>query len=238
MQFLMENLPESSDVRVPEPLGFDPEDRILVMKAVQGQPLIEVLESRDSVAADAVQRTGAALARLHDLSDPNLTPQDSQESFRAVAETKKMLAALSPELHEQVHRLSARLARSVPERTEAPGFVHGDFHYGQVLVGRRRIGLLDFDRSHSGSRLEDLGNFLAHIKLLRLEDRLVDDGNLSRAFLEGYTAGSNRNVENTVLKWWTAISLFFLAVGPFRRLEPNWPEMVKAILDAAEEELC
>ena len=67
---------------------------------------------------------------------------------------------------------------------------------------------------------------------------MLDDSNLFQAFLEGYTAISNRSVDTYALRWWTSLSLLFLNVGPFRRLEPNWPEMVKLILDAAEAELC
>jgi aminoglycoside phosphotransferase (APT) family kinase protein len=236
MHFLKSVLPESGEFTVPRPLGFDSEARVLLMSAIKGQPLLELLQRNE--ATSAVEHTGAALARLHTFWDKRLPLRGPEAYLREALETKGMLATISPELAGQAYRMFTRLQGTVPEGNKFPNLVHGDFYHGQVLVGREQIGFVDFDRSHSGSRLTDIGNFLAHLKLLKLENRLTEPDDLADRFLEAYAEVWKEKPQPRELRWWTALSLFLLAVGPFRRLEPNWPEMVQAILDAAEEEMC
>ena len=235
MRRLREHFKTVSGVNVPRPLGTDPKGRVLVMEEMPGQSLTEILES--GLANTAVERTGAALAQLHNMEDKNLSLRTPEDFLEQASEAKNMLAALSPEYLDSAHRILARLRRNTPAPASALGFVHGDFHYGQVLVGEG-VGLLDFDRSYTGCRLADLGNFKAHLKLLSLENRVTNDEEMDRCFLEGYTSVWKQTPPEGALRWWTALSLVFLAVGPFRRLEPRWPEMVQAILSAAEDELC
>ena len=62
MRFLKNNLHRSSGVRVPNPLGYDPEGRILVIGEIKGRQLTKVLESKEpgNASADAVERRSGA----------------------------------------------------------------------------------------------------------------------------------------------------------------------------------
>jgi aminoglycoside phosphotransferase (APT) family kinase protein len=116
--------------------------------------------------------------------------------------------------------------------------VHGDFHYGQVRVGSQRIKFIDFDRSHLGSPVADLGNFLAHLHLLELEKKPVDGKKLASRFVNAYLDAAPKKIEHGELNWWIALSLFYLTVAPFRRLDFEWPDKIQDILKTAEEYLC
>ena len=237
MRFLSNNLAKSGHLTTPLPLGFDSKAQFLMMEAIKGRPLVELLQ--EGGALSAVERTGEALVRLHVLADEDLPSRSPEDYIRKASETDRMLAILSPELADQSRRIFQRLRQTVPESKGRLGIAHGDFYYGQVLVERQKIGFVDFDRSHAGSPLIDLGNFIAHLKLLRLENRLQEDPDrLAQGFLNAYVESGGETPEDMELSWWTALSLFLLAVGPFRRLEPDWPQMVRAILNAAEVEMC
>jgi tRNA A-37 threonylcarbamoyl transferase component Bud32 len=236
MELLEQAVPESSEMKVPTPLGFDSKLQILVMEAIEGAPLVELLQTKKALSA--VERTGRALAHLHTIEDKLLSSMSPQDYLTQAFETSRMLAVLSPDLSEQVQRIHRNLKRTTPEDCQRPGFVHGDFYYGQVLVAHDSTGFVDFDRSHMGSRLTDLGNFLAHLRLLNIENRIHEPDRLACGFMDAYAEVSREKLSARELKWWTALSLFLLAVGPFRRLEPGWPQLVQAILAAVEDELC
>lgn len=236
MEFLKQNLSKKDLLAVPTPFGYEPERQILLMEALAGRPLLELLSTDQ--AATAVAKTASALAHLHTLSDGQL-PAWRVEDFLAEAfETAKMLSALLPDRTAWIEKLLKKLQGGGPESQLSFSFVHGDFYYGQVLVGAEKVGFIDFDRSQSGYPLFDLGNFLAHLKLLELDNRLPQADALAEAFVDTYADAGEIKPEQSELNWWTALSLFLLAVGPFRRLESDWPEQTGRILSAVEELLC
>ena len=249
----------SERLAVPAPLGFDPKRQVLLTEAVEGQPLGESLrtERRASAAespwpvlaylhgprahtqaespVSAVQRTAAALAYLHGLADSRLPSVRPEAHLAHALETANMLAALSPELGREAGQIRARLQQTMPDMDGAASLLHGDFYHDQVLVTDERIGFVDFDRSHMGSRLEDVGNFLAHLTMSKLEGRLREPAELADAFVGSYGRARGERVSPRDLAWWTALSLLSLSTDPFRRFEPDWPAKIGAILAAAGE---
>jgi aminoglycoside phosphotransferase len=223
------------EARTPRPYAYDPERQILAMAALSGRPLDECLETERAVAT--VASAAEALARLHGVPGHDLEPRPLEDLLGAASATREMLSCLSEEAGAQAGRILETLRRTAPDPSVAVGFVHGDFHPGQVLVGREGVGLLDFDRAYLGSPCADVGAFLAHLHVARLDRRLRDEAPLSRAFVDAYAARSRR-FPHDELRWWTALSLLLLAIQPFRRLDAGWPDEVLRILTAAEERLC
>ncbi len=222
-------------VRTPRPYAYDPARQILAMEALPGRPLDEGIVN--DAAVSNVANAAGALARLHGLPGHGLVRRSAEEFLAAAREICETLAWLSEPAGAQACRILAALQRSAPDPRRATAFVHGDFHPGQVLVGDEGVSLLDFDRSHLGSPLADLGRFLAHLRLARLEGRIRDEGSLASALLHAYAERSGRFPPEE-LQWWTAVCLLLLALTPFRRLEPNWREKVQRILASSEELLC
>jgi len=236
MEFLKKNLSQKDILTIPVPFGYEPERQILLMEALAGQPLLELLSTDQ--AGTAVAKTAAALAHLHTLSDGQLPVWRAEDFLAEAAETARMLGALLPEEKNRFDHLLEKLKSRAPVPKLSGSFVHGDFYYGQVLVGAEKVGFIDFDRSQSGYPLFDLGNFLAHLKLLELDGRLSHSEKLAEAFVDTYADAGGLESESMELHWWIALALFFLSVGPFRRLEPGWPEKTGRILSAVEELLC
>ena len=225
----------AAGVKAPRPYAYDPDRQILAMEELPGRPFEELLETEPAVPAAAA--AALALARLHAAPGPGLAPRSAEDFLAAAVATRRMLARLSPEAGEHAARIVRTLRRTAPVPTEATAFVHGDLHPAQLLVGSAGVALLDFDRSHLGSPCWDLGGFLAHLRLARLEGRLHREDALARAFLDAYAARCGRSAIEPVA-WWTALALLLLAPTPFRRLEADWPVRVRAILASAEERLC
>ncbi len=236
MQFLKNRLSNPEVLAVPTPYGYEPERQILLMEALGGKSLVKLLPTGES--GRALERVALALAGLHRLSDENLPLWRTADFLSEAEETRKMLSFLLPEHIQRVGEVFNKLQSRAPEARLEAAFVHGDFYYGQVRVGSEKVRFIDFDRSHTGNPLLDLGNFVAHLRLLERESRVNDGDKLSRTFTTAYEEASKRNIESGELGWWTALALFFLAVTPFRRLEAQWPEKTLELLQTAEEILC
>jgi len=236
MQFLKRSLSKETLLTTPTPYGYEPERQILLMEALDGKPLLELLVT--AATSQALERTAAALARLHQVFDEKLSVWRPADFLTEANETKKMLAALLPEQTSLIEKVYVKLEEQTPDSQFAAAFVHGDFYYGQVLIDGEKVGFLDFDRSHAGNPLADVGNFAAHLRLLELEGRLQNGLELTQRWAEAYADWAKAEIKPKELDWWTALSLFFLAVSPFRRLEAEWPKKTKEILRAVEELLC
>ena len=236
MDMLADTFGKSDLLSTPRPIGCDPSTGVLVMKEIEGTPLEMILNTAE--AGPSIKLTGAGLAHFHSVIDKQLPLLGVEDYLEKARESQKMLSALSVQLGAQGHGLFESLVRLAPKETIRHGLAHGDFYYGQVLINDSQVGFVDFDRSHIGSPLVDLGNFLAHLKLLKLGKRLVNDDKLSSEFLNAYHHESDVVYDSRDLQWWIALSLLLLAVGPFRRLEPEWIDRSSRILEAAEELLC
>jgi Ser/Thr protein kinase RdoA (MazF antagonist) len=148
------------------------------------------LDGEDELSG--MKLAGAALGRLHRL------PLRLQENHRLPDELALLqswtglVSGIFP-LQSKVIRAVLRevsnmlLAGSEPETS----LVHRDFHGGQVLVEGQHATLIDFDTICNGESAQDVGNFLGHIDLARLEH--VEGGeHVAQAFLVGY-AEAHRN---------------------------------------------
>ncbi|MEE9554994.1 MAG: phosphotransferase [candidate division Zixibacteria bacterium] len=209
----------------PRPLTYLPERKALIMEKARGKQFLESIEG-DNRAAN-ISKTAIALAAMHGFDIPGLSEKSRASYIDDAEETRRMLTKILP--------IEAKLADTIFDElknhslaADKPGFVHGDFYYGQVLCRTRKVSILDFDRSHRGDTVFDIGNFLAHIKLLRLRGELDGEKDIETIFLKTYK--EIKDIEMSNLNFWIAFGLYQLAVGPFRRLEPNWKEGITTIL--------
>ena len=215
---------------VSRPLAYIDDRRLLMLEKLPGQPLYEKILGGQ--AEKAVLKTAIALAKLHERSATGLQKRDIESYLDDARATCSMLKALLPENRDLTSMVMDRLENHNQEdEPSAIGFVHGDFYYGQVLTHQKEIGILDFDRSHSGHSISDIGNFCAHLRLLRLGGQLDDDSTLGDGFISTYEQASGRKIDRREIAFWTAYGLFQLAVGPFRRLEPDWRRRTGEILE-------
>ncbi len=147
-----------------------------------------------------------------------------------------MLKHTTPQVTRQAEEILSLLRKSSYFGSfYEPGLVHGDFYHGQILMWDKNTALLDFDRSHIGDVAMDIGNFCAHLRLLRIYGLVADDSLLESAFVGAYERASGERLPAARLNFWTAFSLFQLGVEPFRRLEPSWPEKTERIISQCRQ---
>jgi aminoglycoside phosphotransferase (APT) family kinase protein len=220
------------DYVVPQPLVYLRDKQTLFMEGLSGDPLLDRLMGKQG--PELVARTAESLAALHRVECPDLARRSFDDVMADVRATGTTLGHLLPEAADDVEELLDRwfrLGRSDEDR----GFVHGDFHHGQVLVRDGGVGLLDFDRSYLGDVTADVGNFCAHLRLLEQEGRLREAGPLSEVFVQGYERAAGRKLDRGQLDMWTAIGLLQLAVHPFRTMDSDWKTKSLDILTASRE---
>ena len=111
-----------------------------------------------------------------------------------------------------------------------PVLIHGDFHPQQILLDeeRERSTLIDWDETRVGDPREDVGNLLAHLHLLELEERLSDaEADRLRSLFLGET-GSPPDISPFV-----ALHLVKLAFVPLRDLRSDWRDAIRRLLERA-----
>lgn len=209
-------------VPTPPPVAHVPDLGLVAFSEAVGERLADLCGTQ---LAAGFGLAAEALAGLHRVEGAGVVAAGREvEGLEAAAAA---VGALLPHLAGRARNLAERIARSLGRAGPHLCLVHGDFYDDQVLVTPGGAVLLDFDEARAGHPLTDVGNALAHLSATGR--RSPGD-----AFVHRYReAGGNRGETGP----FEAAALLRLAVGPFRRLEPCWPERVERLLELAEERL-
>lgn len=213
--------------RLPRVLGCLPNLDCVAIEALPGRPL--GAEPADRIAA-TMGELGVAVATLHTTPAYGARAADDDET----ALDERTLALLGGDVAERASAVRALLSSSSPP--DADACLHGDLHFGNVLVGDGRIGLIDTDLAGTGPAAKDLAEVIMR---LRLRQRLgtMDAATALEAeqrFLDGYS--TVRPVPATrSLDWYVAHKLLSRVLAAVRQMRPELLEGVGEILDAAEE---
>lgn len=211
-------------IRTPAPLAYLPELRMLVHEETHGARLADL---RCAPAfGEWMAPAAEALAHLHSTRLASLPRHSLLDEAGAVLAAAHAITTLLPRIREETDRLARDIASGLAEVAAQFVTVHGDFYDDQILVGGGGIALIDFEEARLGHPLLDVGNFLAHQS--RWED---PSGPAREAFLDAYRR-SRPGAPHGVLLF-EAAALLKLAIGPFRRLEPGWPESVERLVRLA-----
>jgi aminoglycoside phosphotransferase (APT) family kinase protein len=229
MEKLHERFYNHEALQVPRPLAYFADKGLLFIEGLAGEPMVAGLAGPRSV--DRVAGTAKAIATLHGFQDGDLETRTAATLMDDARSTAVTLGHVAPETGVQVNELLAALQASRPGDPEGGMcFVHGDFYHGQVLLQNGGQAILDFDRSYVGDPLADIGNFCAHLRLLVLQNRISDWTPLHDAFVGAYAEAAGQP-DSGRLKFWTALGLFQLSVGPFRSLQAEWRTKSESILN-------
>jgi Ser/Thr protein kinase RdoA (MazF antagonist) len=230
MRALARSLQVASELAIPKPRAFDSRWHALLLDALPGSKLKATVAA--GCAQDAFRRAGRALAALHAHCNPSATPRCLPDHMARARHATRLLSRVMPDREPQLDDVARRLDALAPHaEADRIGFVHGDFHSGQMLVTGDRIGLVDFERAHNGPVLFDLGNWLAVSVCRRLEGKWTGDGPLWQCLLDGYRKVAREEVPRKAIAWWTAIALLPMITKPLRRLDKDATAKVTALLD-------
>jgi hypothetical protein len=185
-----------SDIRIPKPISYLSDVRVLLMEDVLGAP-VSCLVNVDPVVG--VKAAGRALAQVHRcplrVAARHAVVDELSLLERWVDLIWEIDTAAAPAMTAALARVRSDLAHC---RGAEATLVHRDFYEKQVAVGDQRTVLIDFDTLALGDPALDLGNFLAHLRLAELQGRGHSE-RLSEAFLQGYgksfSAGVARRTE-------------------------------------------
>lgn len=218
-------------VRTAAPVAYLSDLRMLVHEEAPGTRLADL---RATPAFGAWMGEAAeALARLHAAEPPSLSPYAHEDEARAVTAAAGAVGAVLPGLAAGAARLAGTVARELTGVSGRPTTIHGDFYDDQVLVSQAGVVILDLEEVRWGDPALDVGNFLAHQS--RWEDASAGAGGARATFLDAYAAHRPEVLPSVLL--FEAAALLKLAIGPFRRLEPDWPEGVERLLHLCERRL-
>ncbi|HEX2030079.1 MAG TPA: phosphotransferase [Actinomycetota bacterium] len=214
---------------VPRPLGAVLGGRLFVEERATGRELLDELldgTADGSALADAVRR-------LHGAAPPRWLPHRTAASIVSTLETGlATMADAAPRLGPAARVVLGGLRRAMPAEA-APALLHGDLHLHQVIVSREATVLVDLERAGVGDPLHDLGELLAHIEEVararpEAAARLARfGGELTDVLIEG------RRTPDAGVRFYVAAATANRALLPFRRLEPEWVERSRALLDLA-----
>ncbi|HBS33142.1 MAG TPA: hypothetical protein DEA40_15635 [Parvularcula sp.] len=145
-----------SDVELcPAPIASIPRFNLAIQSMAQGAPLSP--ETYLDPRTGAVEQAMTLLARLHQTPPPARLPRlDTRADFQ---KTMDRLSAFSDRA-----AISARgllRAHDPPSPPARETLLHGDLHFGNILVEKDRGVLIDFDAAKAGAPEHDLGGFLA-----------------------------------------------------------------------------
>ncbi|MBI5866891.1 MAG: phosphotransferase [candidate division Zixibacteria bacterium] len=222
---------------VPQPMGLLPDDCVAVSEAKSGEPLLVTLDrGRPDQARQATVLAAAAIAAFHRqklTSLPTIGPEDLRTM---ISETTEMLCQVDS-AHRELWVDTGQRLRSGADRTRSDRglLVHGDLHPGQILLGEGVPALLDFDRSHQGDPVMDLGNFAAQlwVNWSQAGDGGLDVEDLTNGFIAAYSRAAESEVDRSLLRWWTAFALFRSALVPMGRFAYDWRHRAVATVEQA-----
>jgi Ser/Thr protein kinase RdoA (MazF antagonist) len=205
----------AAGVPTARPLLYLPGLHLLAHEESPGTPL----RTLDGTPAfdQGVRAAGETLARLHALAPVGgLHRHTWADEAAAIVASARSIGVLLPHLAAEATAVAERAAATLAELPEASMSVHGDFYDDQVLLHDDAAVLIDLDGIRCGHPLLDVSNFLAHLS--------VRDANspARAAFLEAYGP-----TQPDIVSLLEATALLKLALAPFRRLEPDWPDAVE-----------
>jgi Ser/Thr protein kinase RdoA (MazF antagonist) len=173
LEALGEGWSRPPEVAVPEPVAYLRPCKLLLQREVPGVAARSrflagdrALAARAADALAGLHRSDVRLDRLHSLEDELAIVSSRLERLgQAGSRARRCLANLEAALG------ATRAWRKRP--------VHRDFYYDQLLVEGERLGILDFDDAKMSEPAVDVANFLAHLRLLAIEEpgraELVED---------------------------------------------------------------
>jgi len=213
---------------IPQPIVYLPDRGILLMERLEGKTQLDCIRDNE---IETLNSTARAIASLHEVNLnclPELTPASLIESVGASFE---MISEIAPNLSDEAGTIHDALIKEIGNHSKtAVGFVHGDFYHGQIIIGNNQAGIIDFDRSYMGDPIADLGNFMAHIRLLKLKGNINNNDVIEKVFLSAYEKSICKKLDENRIRFWTVFGLYQLAVNPFRGLEPGWRAKTAQIL--------
>jgi aminoglycoside phosphotransferase (APT) family kinase protein len=204
-----------SPYRVPEPIAYLPDERVILLGVAPGERLRELAPGDRSAWEQALRGAARWLAALHSAPHRLGPPDDAARRALHLARRVAQTAARRPELE----RLLARLLEDLATRSPAPRAVrpevptHGRYHPQHVYVTSDCVTVIDADRATPGDPAKDVGEFLHRLRadamMAGLDGETADHA--SAVFVEEYVRAASTDL--SALEFYWSYSVLFTLVA-------------------------
>jgi hypothetical protein len=182
---------EDSRYRVPRPLAFTPDRRMVVTAQPDGVMLRKLLDRRAPETLIAVQEAGRWLARLHATEVRIGSGWFPWKSLSGLSNDLARVPANSTTPRTDLRHMLHALAPLAPRAgTRHWVQTHGLFRPDRVHCGVGMTTVTDFVRAAPGDPARDVAEFIVHLRLRAARSGDPRAESLLRTFLEGYLRGA------------------------------------------------
>jgi aminoglycoside phosphotransferase (APT) family kinase protein len=214
-----------SRYQVAEPLAYLPDRRVLVVRGVPGECLVDYLGTNSPTQFQGVCEAASWLAHLHESPVRVGQPWYIWQNFYRLAHRLAKATARRPAHSSQLRGMLDRLAGLAPS-AEAPRFAqtHGQFRDVHVYLNEQVVSVIDFDRSLPADPAKDLDEFLHRLRWKTFKHTRQRADGLTAAFLQAYAAAAPAENLLNLPFYWAYHALYSLArfvrsKGPH---DPDW----------------
>ncbi len=201
-----------ADLCIPDPLFYDPDAHVLVYPQVDGKPISASL--RRGLSRDWIEKFSRILAHFHTLRLRDLSLRSSRDELICVLDLLKQ-HMVSSTFRKDIVSVLKVLEKNLPVHSSI-GLIHRDFYDQQVLVTLKdQICFIDLDDMAMGDPMLDIGNFIAHMYLMKhWQRRLEKLTRVRQRLLEAYCKRSklSREITSVLERWYETVALARLAV--------------------------
>lgn len=202
------------DLRIAQPLAYDPETRILWQKGLPGRTLLSY-PLGSLTFHELLQEAAQSVAQLHSAALPCTRQSRLTDWVAQLCSIQQLLKDFHPASQATVAALVAALQRQAPTADLAPAAtLHGDLHLQNFLVDEiapagQRVALIDLDNLSTGSPWRDLGSFCAGLYYRGLVEALPTPSICQAvdAFCTAYATVAPWPLEPQTIAWYTATAL-------------------------------
>lgn len=196
------------DVTVPQVLAADDEAGTVVLEAIPGVSLHDLL-ARPAHAERHLRAAGSAIARFHAAPVPRAPHHGPREEAVVLEGWIERLRAYDSDLFVEIWNAARPVLTALAALAPVPAAsLHRDLHDKQILICPEGVGLIDLDTSAPGDPAIDVANLVVHMRLRDWQSHSLIDPELAReAILEGYGASGELRSRLDVYERATALRL-------------------------------
>jgi aminoglycoside phosphotransferase (APT) family kinase protein len=189
-----------------------------VMDFVEGETIgRKILRDAALAAAREVlpEQLASAAARIHGVDVRALglrMPEGASPGAAELARYRDILGTIAPDPHPALELAIRWLGARLPA-PRAATLVHGDYRLGNVIVGPEGLrAVLDWELSHAGDPMEDLGWLCVRSWRFGADDRPVAGLCERERLFAAYERASGAPVDAAAVRWWEVFGNFKWAV--------------------------
>ncbi len=216
-------------LRVPQPLAYTDVVKTIWQHAIDGPPLVQVIDTRNYQRY--LDRVAKGLATIHKSDLSGSTATTTADHLADSRKKSLKLAQAFPALVRPLHALVRQLESGIPEPSRSDTLIHGDFQIRQLLTQGDDVVFLDFDECADGDPAQDLANFVVSLHFHDFSARLVDA--MSAALVASYRRVVDANLSPHRLDWHARVQFLNKAYRAYLWHRPGVEQEVRRIINLA-----